>query len=105
MSKSDGSILRAMIVMFVISLLLFWLPVIGPVVAGVFGGRSAGGVLASITAAVLPSILFGTALFFLTGVLLSLPVIGAIAGMGGAVLSLAHVGPLLIGAVVGGLIA
>jgi hypothetical protein len=50
-------------------------------------------------------LLLGVALFLFAGLLLSLPVIGAIAGMGGAVVSLAHVGPLLLGAIIGGMLA
>ena len=38
----QGSIVMAMIWMAVLSLLLFWLPLLGPLVAGFVGGRTAG---------------------------------------------------------------
>ena len=40
----------------------------------------------------------------LTG-LSGMPLIGVLAGMGGLALSLSHVGPLLLGAIIGGLMA
>ena len=45
------------------------------------------------------------ALFFLATSLTGMPLLGAVAGMGGLALSMAHVGPLLLGALIGGLIA
>jgi hypothetical protein len=53
----------------------------------------------------LPGIIFGIALFVLASSLTGLPIIGAVAGFGGFVLSLAHIGPLLIGAIIGGVLA
>ena len=47
----------------------------------------------------------GAALFFLASLLTGLPVIGFLAGLGGFALCLIHVGPLLLGAIVGGLMA
>ena len=41
-TDQNGSIVGAMFWMFLISLLLFWLPVIGPLLAGVVGGKKAG---------------------------------------------------------------
>ena len=46
-----------------ISLLLFWLPLFGPLVAGFVGGRKAGGVGNAIVAVFLPGIVFGVVLF------------------------------------------
>lgn len=40
--KSGGSIIMGMIWMFIISLLLIWLPGLGPLIAGIVGGKSAG---------------------------------------------------------------
>jgi len=97
-----GSVLTGLIWMSVISLLLFWLAVLGPLIAGFVGGRKSGGVGNAILAALLPSLLFGAALFALAAALTGLPVIGLLAGAGGLVLALSHVGPLLVGAVVGG---
>ena len=104
-NEKKGSIGSAIIWISLISLLLFWLPVIGPLVAGIVGGKKAGGVGSAIIAVFLPGIVFGVALFALASSLSHLPVLGAIAGAGGFVLSLAHIGPLLIGAIIGGVIA
>ena len=47
---SEGSILSAIVWMFIISILLFWLPVVGPLVAGFVGGMKAGGVGSAVLA-------------------------------------------------------
>ena len=101
----NGSIVIAIIWMSVISLLLFWLPFVGPLIAGVVGGKSAGGVGSAILAVLLPCIVFGALLFFVASSLTGIPLVGAVAGAGGLVLALAHVGPLLLGAIIGGILA
>ena len=103
--KAGGSIFFGMLWMAFISLLLFWLPVFGPLIAGVVGGKKAGGVIAGMMAALLPAIMIGGVLFAFSSVLTGLPVIGLIAGAGVFVLVLAGIGPLLIGAIVGGALA
>jgi hypothetical protein len=103
--ENEGSILAAIVWMFIISLLLFWAPVLGPLVAGVIGGKKAGGVGAAIMAVFLPAIVFGALLFMMASVLTGMPLIGAVAGAGGFVLAATQVGPLLVGAIVGGIIA
>lgn len=100
-----GSILLGTLWMIVLSLLLAWLPGFGPLIAGIVGGKVAGGVLAGLVAAVLPAILLGVVLFFLAASLTGLPVIGLIAGAGVFVLILVQIGPLLLGAIIGGLLA
>jgi hypothetical protein len=105
MSEAKGSIIGGIIWMFVISLLLFWLPFIGPLVAGIVGGKKSGGIGNALLAVFLPAIVFGILLFFVATSLTGLPVIGAIAGAGGLILALAHIGPLLIGAIIGGILA
>jgi len=106
MSDGDsGSILGGMIWMLVISVLLFWLPFIGPLIAGVVGGRKAGGVGSAIAAVFLPTVVLGVAMFFAASMLTGLPVIGALAAAGGMVLAAVGVGPLLLGAIIGGVLA
>jgi len=83
MSRNQGSIAGAIFWMFLISLLLFWAPVVGPLLAGFVGGKKAGGVGSAILAVFLPSIIFGAILFFAGSSLSGLPIIGAIAGTGG----------------------
>ena len=104
-SKKEGSIGSAIVWMFVISVLLFWLPVLGPLLAGFVGGKKAGGIGGAIIAVFLPGIVAGIILFVLASAMTGLPIIGAVAGMGGVALSLIHIGPLLLGAIFGGIFA
>ncbi len=101
----NGSVVGGRIWMFIISVLLFWLPVLGPLIAGLVGGKKSGGVGSAIAAVFLPGIIFGIILFVLASSLTGLPLIGTVAGAGGLILSLANIGPLLIGAIIGGLMA
>ncbi len=103
--EKKGSVISGIVWMFVISLLLFWLPVAGPLMAGLVGGKKSGGVGAAILAVFLPGLVFGLLLFLTASILIGLPLIGFVAGFGGLVLSLVHVGPLLVGAIAGGLLA
>ncbi len=101
--NSKGSIVGAIFWMFVISILLFWLPVVGPLVAGFVGGMKAGSLGGAILATILPSMVLGIVLFFFAATLSGLPLVGFIAAAGGLVLALSQVGLLLVGAIVGGL--
>jgi hypothetical protein len=103
--EEKGSIIMAMIWMAVISLLLFWLPGIGPLIAGIVGGKVAGGVGAGLMAALLPALILAGLLLFAGTLLTGIPWIGAIAAMGTFVLILVNIIPLLIGALIGGLLA
>ena len=105
MAAEKGSVIMGMIWMAVISLLLFWLPAVGRLIAGIAGGKVAGGVGAGFVAALLPGILLSIVLFFAGTFLTGIPVIGVIAGMGVFVLILINIIPLLIGALIGGLLA
>ena len=91
--------------MFFISCLLFWLPVAGPLLAGIVGGQKSGGVGASIAAVLLPGIILGFFLFIDAALFTGIPLIGFVAGFGGLVLAFAHIGPLLLGAIIGGFLA
>ena len=104
MPNRPGSVAAAIAWMFLLSILLFWLPLIGPLVAGFVGGRKAGTVANAILAVFLPGLVFGFALFFLASVLTGFPLLGFLAGAGGFVLVCAHVGPLLLGAIIGALV-
>ena len=106
MSESkNGSMIMGMIWMFVISLLLFWLPAFGPLIAGIVGGKVAGGVGSGMLAALLPGILLAVALFVGGTMLTALPVIGAVIAGGGLLLYVFYIPPLLVGALIGGLMA
>ena len=60
-ASTTGSVVKGMVWMLILSVLLFWLPVAGPLVAGFVGGRKSGGVGNAILAALLPGILLGLA--------------------------------------------
>lgn len=87
-----------------LALLLFWLPVAGPLIAGLVGGWKAGSVARAVAAVFLPAVL----LFLMTfaGVTyLADAFWGLLAGAGAAAISLFNLGPLLLGALSGGLAA
>ena len=73
MPSRPGSVGSAIAWMFLLSILLFWLPFIGPLVAGFVGGRKAGSLGNAIVAVFLPGAVFGIALFFLGSVLTGFP--------------------------------
>jgi hypothetical protein len=100
-----GGLARAMAWMFVLSLLLFWLPLLGMFIAGLVGGRKAGSVGTALVAVLLPAAVVAGVMFLLATALTGMPVLGVIAGFGAGVLVVANVVPLLAGAVVGGLLA
>ncbi len=104
MPNRSGSIGSAFVWMLVLSILLFWLPLVGPLIAGFVGGRKAGSVGNAILAAILPAVIVGVALFFLASLLTGLPLFGFLAGAGGLVIAAAHVGPLLLGALIGAIL-
>ncbi len=103
--SNNGSVIMGMIWMFIISLLLFWLPGIGSLIAGIVGGKQSGGVFAGLTAALIPGIVVAVALFFAGTMLTALPVFGAVLAGGGLLLYVLYIPPLLIGALIGGLLA
>ncbi len=100
-----GSIFWGSFWMVVLSVLLFWLPGAGSFIAGVVGGKIAGGVGAAFLASILPSLIFGVLLALLATLLTGLPVIGVVAGMGAFTLALLGAGTMIVGALIGGLIA
>jgi hypothetical protein len=103
--NNNGSIMIAILWMFLISILLFWLPFIGPLLAGIVGGKKAGDVGSAILAVFLPCVVFSIILFVFTSALIGIPIIGVIAGAGVLILTLANIGPLLLGAIIGGIFA
>src|SRR5512136_2209082 len=90
---AKGSMSRAMAWMFILSLLLFWLPVLGMFIAGLVGGRMAGGVGSAVGAVLLPGVVVAVVMFFLATALTGMPVLGAIAALGAWVLVVANVVP------------
>ena len=91
--------------MAVLSVLLVWLPIIGPLVAGIVGGKKAGGVGPALVAVFLPALISAIVLFGLLSYFSGVPLLGAIAGIGVFTLAISDIGPLLLGAVIGGALA
>ncbi len=105
MSESRGSVFWGAFWMFLVSVLLFWLPGLGGFVAGVVGGKVAGSVGNALLAAFLPAFLLGGLLFFFGTALTGFIAIGLLAALGGFMLGCVHIGGLLLGAIIGGVIA
>lgn len=105
MPETQGSLIAGMFWMLVLSLLLIWLPGVGPLIAGIVGGKLAGSALRGIIAALLPGILLAVALFFGGTLLTGLPVVGAFFAGGTLLIYLVCIPAMLLGALIGGLLA
>lgn len=104
MSNSEGSIVLAMIWMILISILLFWLPLLGPLIAGIVGGKTAGSVGRGFVAALLPAALMALVLFLLGAALTGIPILGLLAGAGIFLVIVFQSPALIVGALIGGLL-
>ena len=91
--------------MMVLSVLLFWLPGVGALLAGVVGGKKAGGVMKAVMAVILPGIIGSVLLFVLSTALTALPLVGGMIAAAGGLMYLLHAGMMFVGAVIGGLLA
>jgi hypothetical protein len=87
--------------MFLLALLLGWLPFIGPAIAGFVGGLQAGDVGSALVAAIIPSLIVGAVVFVL-GTLVGVPIIAALVGAGIFMVLVLGTIPLLLGAWLGG---
>lgn len=83
-----------------LSIALFWLPIAGPFIAGFVGGRRAVTIGRATVAAFAPAVILALVVI---GILAAfeLPVIGAVAGIGVAIVILAEDIPLFLGAWLG----
>lgn len=95
-----GSVVGAAGWMIGLSVVLFWLPILGPAIAGFVGGRKAGSVGKAVVAAFAPAVALG-ALVAVILIAFELPLVGTVAGVGLFLFILAEDVPLFIGAVVG----
>ena len=97
-----GHLMSAMNWMGCLSLLLFWLPVVGPLIAGLVGGHKAGDIRTALLAVFVPAVGLGILIGVGVGWLTHLAIWGLIAGLGGLVIGVLNIGPLLLGAIAGG---
>ncbi len=105
MSRPRGSLASAVNWMGGLSLLLFWMPVLGPLIAGVVGGMKAGSVGRAIAAVFVPAILTGALAAAGVTYLADWFPWGLLAGLGAVVICLLNVVPLFAGAVAGAVVA
>jgi hypothetical protein len=105
LGQPRGSVFWGAVWMLLLSMLLFWLPGIGSLIAGVVGGKVAGSVGRAFLASLLPSIALGAALFVLATLLTAWPLLGFIAAIGGFTFGVVGAGVLIVGALIGGLLA
>ena len=103
-TEAQASFLKATLWMIGLSILLFWLPIIGPVVAGLVGGYFAGTVGRAILASLMPAVVL-TVLVLLIGLGFDLPVVGALAGGAVGLVILFGDVPLVLAAIVGALVS
>jgi len=99
-NRRSGSVGRAFLWMTVLSILLFWMPIFGPFVAGVVGGARAGGVGNALLAALIPALIVGV-LLTLGGIGIGLPILGALFATIGVGLIAAHSVSMLAGGLIG----
>lgn len=99
-SERSGSTLAAAGWMVGLSILLFWIPVAGPFIAGFVGGRKAVTMGKALVAALAPAVLVAVIVIAVLAAF-ELPVIGAVAGIGLAIAVLVEDVPLFIGAALG----
>jgi hypothetical protein len=97
----QGSIVSGTLWMIGLAILLFWLPVIGPLIAGFVGGRKSGSVGAALLSSIIPALL-AAGLLLLIGSVIGAPVLGALAGAGLFIILLVETIPMMLAAIVGG---
>lgn len=98
---ADGSMLTGGAIMLVLALLLSWLPIVGPLIAGFLGGRVIGEEKRAFGVALLPAVLLAVVVWLILAAF-ELPILGAVAGIGVAVVIVVQELPLLFGAWFGG---
>lgn len=97
----NDSVVAASLWIVGLSILLGWIPVIGPAIAGYVGGRKAGSPGRGVVAGIIPAILLG----IIVGVILAmfeLPIIGTVTGIATVIWVAIEAIPLLIAAAIGG---
>ena len=104
MFTSNRGVWPAWLIMLVLSLVLGWLPIIGPAIAGFVGGLQAGSTGAAIIAALIPAIAV-TVLVWLLGALFDFGFLAAFLGVGLFMVLVVGALPLLAGAFAGGWMA
>lgn len=100
-TSRQGSVVQGGLWMLILAVLLSWLPILGPLLAGFIGGRMIGGERRALGVALLPAVLMAVVLWIVLAAF-ELPVLGAVAGFGVLVVIAIQELPLLAGAWFGG---
>jgi hypothetical protein len=87
--------------MLILAILLSWVPILGPLVAGFVGGRMIGDEKRALGVALIPAVLLAIVLWAVLAAF-ELPVLGAVAGFAALVVIAVQELPLLAGAWFGG---
>lgn len=100
---NEKSVLVGSVYTLVLTILLFWIPVIGPFVAGFVGGRKAGSPGAGLVATALPAIVAGVLVFLFVNAFPGVaPWLAALLAGALAVWLIIQAGVVLLGGLVGG---
>ena len=100
-TKTSGGTGQGALWMLILAVLLSWLPLLGPLIAGFVGGRMIGDKTRALTIALIPGVLLAVVLWLILAAF-ELPVLGAVAGFGALVVIAVQELPLLLGAWFGG---
>jgi len=101
MAQNEGSVSSALFWMVLLSILLIWLPGIGPFVAGFVGGKKAGGLKNALLAFLVPAALFTIAIILLPGA----PFLTLMISIAAFPMLVIYNGMLFVGAIIGGLVS
>ena len=102
--RERASVVTGSAWMLLLGILLVWIPIVGPFIAGFIGGRKVGTVGRALVAAILPAILVAV-LVFIVASIVEAPLLGFIASLGLLVWIVIESLPLFVGAAVGGFVA
>lgn len=84
-----------------LAILIGWIPIVGPAVAGYIGGRKAGSPGRGFVAGLIPAVIVGILVVVILA-LFDLPIIGTVTGFAVAIWVAIEAIPLLIAALIGG---
>lgn len=101
MLSGRSTVLGSSLWMVVISILLSWMPVVGPLIGGVVGGHKAGTIGKALYAAILPAVFLAGIIWF-GGMFTGIPLLGTVAAIGTGSFAIMMLFPMIGGALLGG---
>ncbi len=101
LATDKDSVAVASLIMVGLAILIGWIPIVGPAIAGYVGGRKAGSPGRGFVAGLIPAAIVGV-LVGLILALFDLPVIGTVTGFAVAIWVAIEAIPLLVAAAIGG---